>query len=148
MADREVSSGSLRVRLRLDFRGERAGRFLFGGRNSEQQAEEVRERYVSLVRNVPFQGITIENVDAGHDIYVVRDEDTGEGVAYAPVIITFTADTIEDLARFILRSEFRKIEILEPEELVLSRQSLERLLFRISEEMEMWRQRLERASNR
>ena len=51
------------------------------------------------------------------EIYSVIDEITGRRLCYAPVIITFTADTLEDVVRFIMKEEFRTIEILQPEQM-------------------------------
>ena len=44
-----------------------------------------------------------------------------------------TADTLEDLLRFIFREEFRRIELLEPGSILLSKKEIERLLFRVNE---------------
>ena len=58
----------------------------------------------------------------------------GEKIAYAPVELTVTADSLEDLFAFVLREEFRKIKILEPEELTLSNFEMERTIFKMGQE--------------
>lgn len=135
---------ALRLRVRLDYRGEARGRFLLGGRNSQQAAEETREHKVNLLRNLPMQGIEIEQVDMQQDTYTLYDEARGAEVAYAPVILTLRADGLEDVLRFLFWEEFRKVEILEPEELVFGKQQLERLLFKIGEAAQETRMALER----
>ena len=42
---------------------------------------------------------------------------------------------LEDLLRFIMRDEFRRIEVMEPSTLVLNSRDVEKLLFRINEIM-------------
>ena len=125
----------IRVKLRLDFSGQVKKGKLFGSKNHEQLAEENRQHKVSLIRNVPIQGIDIEDIDMSQEIYAVIDDITGEAVSYAPVVITFKADSIEDAIKFSMKEEFRTVQVLEPEEILLSRADLERLLFRVSEEL-------------
>ena len=46
----------LRLRVRFDYIGQgRAGKKLFGNKNTEQLAEEIRQHKVSQIRNVPVQ---------------------------------------------------------------------------------------------
>ena len=53
----------IRMKVRFDYLGKtRQGKF-FGGKNGVQVAEEIRQHKVSLVRNVPIQGIFIEDID-------------------------------------------------------------------------------------
>nr|WP_034634987.1 MULTISPECIES: hypothetical protein [Desulfofundulus] len=138
----------IRAKVRLDFKGVgRPGRLIFGGKSNDKVAEEAREQQVALLRNVPIQGIQIEDVDLSHDIYVVYDEVNNQEVAYAPVILQLTADTLEDLVRFVARDEFRKIEIIAPDSLSLNKQQMERLMFRIYEEFTSYRLHLERKYN-
>ncbi|MDA8440791.1 MAG: hypothetical protein M0Z55_00210 [Peptococcaceae bacterium] len=145
LAGDDLITRRLRAKVRLDYKSEtKPNKFLFGGKNVEDAAEEVREQKVSLLRNVPIQGIGIEDIDMSVEIYVVKDDMSGHTVAYAPVLITVSADSIEDLSRFIIADEFRKIEILEPEQIFYDRQDLERFLFKISQEMRQYIGQIER----
>jgi hypothetical protein len=45
------------------------------------------------------------------------------------------ADSVEDMVRFVMREEFRKLEILEPSQMILTNNDLERILFRMNEEL-------------
>lgn len=145
MMDDEVISSAARVKIRLDYKGlHKPGKFFFGGKTTEEVAEEVREQQVGMLRNVPLQGITIEEVDMSSDVYTVYDEIANAQVAFAPVVLTVSADSLEDIIRFIAREEFRKIEILEPENIVMNKIDIERILFRISEELRGYRLHMER----
>ncbi|MEW6171658.1 MAG: hypothetical protein AB1510_01120 [Bacillota bacterium] len=138
----------IRARVRLDFRGVgRPGRLLFGGKTTEKAAEEAREQNAAVFRNVPIQGIKIEDINMSHEVYVVLDEATRTETAYAPLELTVVSDGVDDLVRLIFREEFRKIEILELESLVLGRYEIERLFFRIGEEVQRYRNALERKYN-
>lgn len=134
----------IKLRVRFDFLGKAKQGKIFGGKTSEQVAEEIRQNKVSLMRNVPIQGINIEDIDMSGEIYFVYDEFTGKSLAYAPVVITFTADSLEDAVKFTMKEEFRTVEVLEPEELVLSRLDIGRILLKVSEEMANYRFYLER----
>lgn len=126
----------IRVRIRMDFRGEsRNGRFFFGGKSKEEVAETMREQQVALLRNVPLQGIVLEDVDISLDIYTVS-ENTGRKmyeVAYAPILLTLRVENIEDLLPLLLKPEFRKIEFLSPDNVNIHRLDLERMLYRLSQ---------------
>ncbi len=132
----ELLTEHVRVRIRVDYRGEsRSGRFFFGGKSKEQMAESMREQQVALLRNVPLQGIFIEDVDLSLDVYSVNEGDgrrTRE-VAYAPIILTLRIENLDDLLPLLIKPEFRKIEFLSPENISLHRLDMERLLFRISQ---------------
>ncbi len=132
----ELLTEHVRVRIRLDYRGEsRTGRFFFGGKSKEQMAETMREQQVALLRNVPLQGVLMEDVDLSLDIYVVSEVDgrrTHE-VAYAPIIMTLRIENLDDLLPLLIKPEFRKIEFLSPENISLHRLDMERLLFRLSQ---------------
>jgi hypothetical protein len=132
----EFLTEHVRVRIRLDYRGEsRNGRFFFGGKSKEQMAETMREQQVALLRNVPLQGIFIEDVDLSLHIYVVSErygKRTNE-VAYAPIVITLRIENLDDLLPILIKPEFRKIEFLSPENISLHRLDMERLLFRLSQ---------------
>lgn len=140
----EIINKPLHLKIRLDYKGESQNRFFFGGKTGEKVAEEIREQKVALMRNIPFQGITINDIDMNVETYSVHDEVSGEEVAYAPVNIELMADDIEDIIRFIVKEEFRKIDIIEPQEIILSKQDLERLIFKINEEMRVYRNSLEK----
>ena len=58
-------------------------------------------------------------------------------MAYAPVELTVEADSIEDLVRFAFREEFRKIDILEPKEMLLTHYDAEKMLYQVGEEMRL-----------
>jgi len=138
----------IRAKVRLDYKGQgRSGRFLFGGKPVDRVAEEVREQQVALLRNVPIQGIHVENIETSIEVYTVWDDVNEVNVAYAPVILTLTADNIEDLLRFIVRESFCTIEIIEPGSIVLSRYDLERFLFKVGEEIKGYVAHFERKHN-
>ncbi len=137
----------LTIRIRFDYVGNGKTGKLFGSKSAEQVAEENRQHKVSLLRNVPIQGIRIEEIDMSQEIYFVIDEATGKPVAYAPVIITFHADSLEGAIKFSMREEFRTVEVLEPEKLELSRYQIERLLFKVSDELGDYREYMVRKIN-
>ena len=64
--------------------------------------------------------------------------------AFAPVTITYLADTLEDAVKFAMKEEFRTVEVLEPEDLTLARLDIERLLMKVCDEMHNYRSYLER----
>lgn len=132
------------MRVRFDFVGKGKQGKLFGGKNSEYLAEEVRQHKVTLIRNVPIQGIYIDDIDMSQEIYTVQDDITGKKLAYAPVSIVFYADSLEDAVKFTMKEEFRKIEVLEPEDVNLSKFEVERLLLKVSEELVNYKGYLQR----
>lgn len=132
------------MRVRFDFVGKGKQNKLFGNKNSEQYAEEIRQHKISLIRNVPIQGIYIEDIDMSQEIYMVQDDITGKTLAYAPVSIIFYADSMEDAVKFTMKEELRKVEVLEPEEVNLSKFEIERLLLKVSEELINYKNYLER----
>lgn len=138
----------LKAKIRLDFKGtSRPGRFFFGGKPVEKVAEENREHQVAVFRNVPIQGVQIEDIDMSIEVYTVYDELNNVEVAFAPVVLTVTADTLEDMIQFIIREDFRKIEILRPAAVQLSKNDIERLLFKVHEELKEYISLLERKFN-
>lgn len=137
--------GRLRFKARFDYvNRNKATRKLFSSRSQEQIAEEIRQHKVSMIRNVPIQGIFIEDIDMSLEVYAVIDEISGKELIYAPVVITFSADSLEDVIRFTMKEEFRTVEMLEPEELAFSRIELERILLRANETFSNYRQYLQR----
>ena len=140
--------GKLHLRVRFDYVGNgKNKKSLFGGKSLEQNAEETRQQKASMLRNVPIQGICIEDIDMGQDIYSVYDEINGREIAYAPVIITFTANSMEHVIKFTAKEELRVVQVLEPEEMALSSLEIERLLIAMSEEMVDYKRLLERKVN-
>lgn len=132
----EIVQSKIRFKVRFDYRGEyKPGKFLFGGKHVEQVAQETREEQLALLKNIPVQGISFIDCDISQEPYVVYDEALGEKVAYAPCEITMHADSIEDIIRFVMREEFRKLEILEPPQMFITNKDLERILFRMNEEL-------------
>ncbi len=143
--DNALVESQIRAKIRLDYKAERRpGKFWFGSKNIEEVAEEAREQKVALLRNVPVQGMHIEEIDMSSDVYVVQDDLSGNNLAYAPVQITVTADSVEALGKFIVAEEFRKIELLEPENIKFSRQDLERMLFKLSQDIKSYTGQIER----
>jgi 5-methylcytosine-specific restriction endonuclease McrBC GTP-binding regulatory subunit McrB len=139
------SEKRMKVRARFDYRGEgKQGRVFSRGKEGEQVAEEVREQKTIVLRNLPIQGVRIEEINIDSEIYTVRDEISNKDVAYAPVEVVLDTDSIEDLIPFLLRDEFRKIEVLAPDEIVLDKHEVERIIYRISEEMRNYQSFLER----
>lgn len=135
----------MRVRARFDYRGEgKQGRVFMRGKEGEQVAEETREQKAILMRNLPIQGVRIEEINTDSEIYTVRDEVSSREVAYAPIEFVLDTDSIEDLIPFLLREEFRKIDVIAPGELVLSKHDIERIIYRITEEMRNYQLYLER----
>ncbi|MFZ5899191.1 MAG: hypothetical protein ACOYU7_08520 [Bacillota bacterium] len=137
--------GAIRVKIRLDFKGvSRPGRFFLGSKSTEKVAEEIREQQIALFRNVPLQGVVIEDINLGGEIYTVYDDAAGTEVAFAPVELVVAVESLEDIIRFAAREEFRRIEVLEPGRLILSKFEIERLLFRINEEIKSVKSWIER----
>lgn len=145
----EIINTPLRLRIRFDYRGDSKPKGLFfGNKDVYQVAEEMRDRKVSLLRNIPLQGIHIEDVDSTGEIYTIYDEIIGATVAYAPIQVTIRAESLEDVIKFIMREEFRKVELLEPDQIFLGKNEVEKLLFKINEELQSYCISLERRAER
>ncbi|MGI6493040.1 MAG: hypothetical protein ACOX0T_11745 [Pelotomaculum sp.] len=143
-----IDRDGILFKVRLDFKSNgKPGRLLFGGKTSEKTAEELREQQMAIFRNVPIQGIQIMDIDISTDIYTMYDELENTDAAYAPMVLTVKADNLECIVRFITREDFRKIDILDPASITLSHYELERLLFKVHEEMREYRFRLEKKFN-
>lgn len=141
-------NSKLKMRVRFDYEGRaKTGKLFGGGRNVEQQAEQVRQHKVALIRNVPIQGIHIEDIDMSLEVYSIIDDITGKPVAYAPVVVAFYADTIEDAIKFIIDEEFRLVEVLQPDEIALTRVDIERLFYKVGKEFGDYKDFLERKIN-
>ena len=127
---KETEEGIVHFKVRFDFKGrEKPARFFFGGRNSMDVARYNREQQVGHWKNVPVQGIQILKIQE-EEVYGVFDDAQDEEVAYAPLVMEVRVESLEDLVRFVVREEFRRIEIMEPKSFKLTSQGLERLLFR------------------
>jgi hypothetical protein len=135
----------LRFKMRLDFVAEsKSARLFFGNKGSVEQAEELREQKVSLLRNIPVQGIIIEQIDMDHEIYTIIDEYSNKLSYYAPVYILFSADSLENALRFTMKEEFRTIEMLDPEQITLSQMETVRLVKNVNDELLNFKRVLER----
>jgi hypothetical protein len=132
------------MKVRFDYAGRAKSSKLWGSKNLEQVAEEVRQQKMTLLRNVPTQGIHIEDIDMTQEVYSIYDEITGKPIAYAPVLINFSADNIEDAIKFTMNEEFRTIEVIQPEEICLARVDIERLLYKVGKEFNSFKDYLER----
>ncbi|MFZ5647743.1 MAG: hypothetical protein ACOY30_09025 [Bacillota bacterium] len=143
-----LSDRTIRAKIRIDFRGNaKPGRFFFGGKSVEKMAEEAREQNVAVLRNIPIQGITILDIDIGTEVYTYYDEISNTETAYAPVILDVAADSVEDLMKLLAREDFRKIDIISPPVINMERFEVERLLFRVAEEIKNFRSLMERKYN-
>jgi len=124
----------IRIKVRFDYRGTpRPNRFFFGGKKTEEAAEEIRDYRAELWRNVPLQGVRVEDVQV-YDIYtIIEDEQEGDKIAYAPLELILSVDTLEDCLYVIAREEFRTLEVLEPTSITLTSRNLEKILFKFTE---------------
>jgi len=146
--EEELTNRNLKGRVRLDFKGMvKPGRFFARRKSSDKAAEEVREQQAAIFRNIPIQGIYIEDIDTSLDTYMVYDDFNNSEVAYAPLVLQFIADSLEDIIKFIIREDFRKIEIASPPSLSLNKHEIERFLFRVSEEVKEFKALLEKKYN-
>ncbi|HWQ74671.1 MAG TPA: hypothetical protein VN441_05095 [Syntrophomonas sp.] len=129
----------LRIKIRFDYPGHSKSGKIFGRKGVDQIAEEIRQQKAALFRNVPSQGIKIEDIDMSNEVYTIFDDISRKHIAYAPIIVTVSADSIEDALRFSMKDEFRTAEILEPETITLSRSETERILCRASGELRTYK---------
>jgi hypothetical protein len=134
----------LKFRVRFDYEGkEKSGR-LFGGKSSLDVAEEFRQQKVNSMRNIPTQGILIEEIDMSQEVYTIFDEVDNKSISYAPVFITFSADSLTAVVKYAMKEEFRTVEFLSDQEITLSNLELERLLMKVNEELLTYKQLLDR----
>jgi hypothetical protein len=125
----------VRAKIRLDYKAENGStRFFWQKPNLREEAKNLRSQKVALLRNLPFQGIQIEQLNMDHEVYLVPKGGNLPETAYAPVEMVVEADSLEDLAQITLKEEFRKIKVLEPDRLQLSPNEMERFLFKVNEE--------------
>lgn len=126
---------SVKARIRMDYKVTEGGaHFFWQKEDPRENARELRERQVSLLRNLPFQGIELHSVDADQEVYLMPGNGDRVDTAYAPVELVVEADSFEDLMQFTLAEEFRKIKVLEPDQLQFSSRELERFLCRVNSE--------------
>ncbi len=126
---------TVRAKIRFDYKAEPRGRSFFWQRNDPfQAAKELRERQSALLRNLPFQGLSVIDLDSSQEVYLIPDAGNQRAAAYAPLELTVEAESLEDLAQLTLCEEFRKIKVVEPSELHLSTGDVERLLFKVTSE--------------
>ncbi|MCQ2559808.1 MAG: hypothetical protein MJ157_03770 [Clostridia bacterium] len=142
-----VSASAIRARVRLDFKGIGKRNRVFKNRSTEKAAEDARDQNLAMFRNIPIQGIYIQDVDIGLDIYLIYDELYNTEVAYAPIILDLVAASMENLVAFFAREEFRKIEILSRSTVTMQRFEVERLMCKIYDELKNYRISLERRYN-
>jgi hypothetical protein len=136
------------MRVRFDYVAEgKPSRRLFASKGGDEQAEELRQHKIALIRNVPVQGINIEEIDMSKEIYSIFDEYTNRLSSCAPVIITFAVESLEDAIKFVMKDEFRTIEILEPAQIDLGRIEMERVFSKINEGLQAYRSTLEKKMN-
>jgi len=146
--DKRNDRNGILAKVRLDFKGDgKPGRLLFGGKPSDKAAEEAREQQVAIFKNIPLHGVQIMDIDLSTEVYTVSDDLTGTTTAYAPLVLTIQADSLDSIIRFITREDFRKVEILDPAFVTLNHYEIERLLFKVYEETKGYRSRLERKYN-
>ena len=81
----EDTVGKLKLRVRFDYKGwAKQNRFPFRSKSVEEIAEQTREQKVALLRNVPVQGIQVDDIIMNDEVYTVYDELRGVSVGYAP----------------------------------------------------------------
>lgn len=132
--EREVPSLKIRAKIRFDYQGKaRPSRFFFGKKSTEEAAIELRQQQAALWRNVPVQGILVEDLEMG-EIYYVFDDDVGDEVAFAPLELEVLADSICYLVRFAVREEFRRLKIMEPAQIYLSIRDMEQVFFEVHDQ--------------
>ncbi len=123
----------VRVRIRFDYRGTpRPARFFFGGKGTKEVAEERRDKQAAMWRNVPLQGIQVEDISY-LDLYTVYENTDEAEIAYAPLELLISLDSLEDSFQFISRNEFKRLQVVEPDQINLTGRELERILFKFSE---------------
>jgi hypothetical protein len=130
------TASKIKIKVRFDYRGlPRPARFFFGGKGSREVAEELRQQQAAMWRNVPLQGVSVEEVEF-MDLYTVYDEAEEELITYAPMELKVLIDSLEDCLRFVTKDEFRRVEILDPPQLTLRGRDLERILYRFGESLQ------------
>lgn len=126
-------SEKIQVKVRFDYRGTpRPARFFFGGRGTREVAEDLRDQQATLWRNVPLQGVQVDDVKF-LDLYSIYEKSDEAEIIYAPLEILVAVDSLEDCLRFVSLAEFRRLQVIEPPALSLNGREVERLLYRCNE---------------
>ena len=133
-----------KVKIRLDYMSFKSNKGFFSRKNIEDAAEELRQNKVASLRNVPMQGVTIEDIEMNLEVFTLVDEVTGRIKAFAPVNIVLVADSLEDIIPLVMLDEFRTVQVLAPEEINFTHLHIEKLLFAINGELSGYRSRIER----
>ncbi len=126
----------LKAKIRFDFQvsnGENR-RFFWQRPDLVKMAQEKRTRQVSLLKNLPFQGLNVVDLNSDQEVYLTPEDDNHMETAYAPVELLVEADSIQDLMQLTFKEEFRKIKVIEPQEVFLSHSEIEKFLFKANEE--------------
>ncbi|MDA8337467.1 MAG: hypothetical protein M0Z41_21185 [Peptococcaceae bacterium] len=132
----------IRVRLRLDIKENKRKTRLSRSSVEKRVGYRRDEQVISLQYNA-FQGVEIEDIDSSGDVYLVDDQQTKTETAYAPLTIVMKITSLHDALPFIIRDDFRKIEVLEPADYWVNGREIETLFFRMSEEFVKHRQYME-----
>lgn len=129
----------LKARIRFDYQVCAAERkkFFWQHLDLAKIAKEKRAKQVSLLKNLPFQGLNIADLTSDQEVYLVPEGENHPETACAPVEFLVEADSIEDLMQLTLREEFRKIKVIEPPEIFLTNSQVEKFLFKVNEEYHM-----------
>jgi hypothetical protein len=144
----DTAEKRIRMRVRFDFRGiSTPGHLFVKGKDGEQIAEEIREQRAILFRNIPVQGVHVEEINTNCEIYLVHDESTGREIAYAPIEVIISAESVEEVIPFVLREEFRKLEVIAPAEVTLDKCAIERLIYKVNEELLTYQLMMEKRNN-
>ena len=99
---------------------------------AREVAEEIRQQQSNMWRYVPIQGVKVEDLEF-IELYSVYDENEETLAVYAPVELSATLDSLEEVLRFVCSEEFRRMEFVEPAWMKLTDRDLERLFFRVGE---------------
>jgi len=133
-----------KFKIRLDYMSAKPNKGFFSGKSVEDLAEELRQNKVASLRNVPIQGVIVEDIDMSQEVYILYDEVTSRKQAYAPVTILLSADSVEDILPLVMLDEFRTVQVLEPKIWNLNHLHIEKILFKINEELMEYRKIIER----
>ena len=70
----KLERGTVRARLRFDFKGTaKQTRLFFGNKSPQEAAAENRQRQLVALENVPIQGISITEIFGDGEIYTIVD---------------------------------------------------------------------------
>lgn len=126
---------TVKAKIRFDFKANAGSRrFFWQRRDLRETAKTIRHQRLALLRNIPFQGLNVAELNEDFEIYLMPDDNNGREAAYAPAELVVEADSIEDLMPLTLKEEFRKIKLLEPEKLMISNNEMEKFLYKMNTE--------------